>query len=349
MAAEYTLLLADSRATLALTGGKGASLARLSQAGLPVPDGFHITTAAYLDVHTCGPPWHQLDHEAGQPMAAMALAKMKFDTQLFQFMRDTHGGPLFGEGCNHFYWAGRCDGVEAQVSGGEEHTPLLDFDLLKLHPQMVNHGMGYYERWYRRGYECQWGRDAGATQQIDKYRAQEVAYGHAGFVGSPQTDNVAWIAREHHLVHPVQRLYGTSKPVEIRYEVDGQMVSASAALVAGETSRQQIRYQSGLRLWVNWRNEPWRVEGRVLPQWGFLALGPGTEVSTALVGGKVASFAECPEYVFADARTDQHVAYLNAMREIEPRLASFKYLGGDRIQVTYEWIVRKNGAPWIDR
>jgi len=49
MAAEYTLTLADSRATLALAGGKGASLARLSQAGLPVPDGFHVTTAAYLD------------------------------------------------------------------------------------------------------------------------------------------------------------------------------------------------------------------------------------------------------------------------------------------------------------
>ncbi len=41
------------------------------------------TTAAYLDVHTCVPPWHQLDHEAGQPMAAMALAKVKFDTALF--------------------------------------------------------------------------------------------------------------------------------------------------------------------------------------------------------------------------------------------------------------------------
>lgn len=49
MAAEYILSLADSRATLALAGGKGASLARLSQTGLPVPDGFHITTAAYLD------------------------------------------------------------------------------------------------------------------------------------------------------------------------------------------------------------------------------------------------------------------------------------------------------------
>ena len=49
METEYILNLSDSRATLALAGGKGASLARLSQAGLPVPGGFHVTTAAYLD------------------------------------------------------------------------------------------------------------------------------------------------------------------------------------------------------------------------------------------------------------------------------------------------------------
>lgn len=41
------LPLADSNATPANVGGKGASLARLARAGLPVPDGFHITTAAY--------------------------------------------------------------------------------------------------------------------------------------------------------------------------------------------------------------------------------------------------------------------------------------------------------------
>jgi phosphohistidine swiveling domain-containing protein len=44
---EYILSLADTRATLAAVGGKGASLARLSAAGLPVPGGFHVTTAAY--------------------------------------------------------------------------------------------------------------------------------------------------------------------------------------------------------------------------------------------------------------------------------------------------------------
>jgi pyruvate,water dikinase len=44
---EYVLVLADPKATLANVGGKGASLARLANAGLPVPDGFHITTEAY--------------------------------------------------------------------------------------------------------------------------------------------------------------------------------------------------------------------------------------------------------------------------------------------------------------
>ena len=297
------------------------------------------TTAAYLDVHTCVPPWHQLDHEADQPLAAMALAKVRHDTELFQFMRDTHGGPLFGEGSNHFYWAGQCDGVEAQVHGGEDHAPLVDFDLLKIHPQMVNHGMGYYERWFRRGYDHRWGDDTGSMEQIDKYRAQELAYGHAGFIGAAQVDNLPWVIREHHRMHPVQRLYGTARPVEIRYEVDGQFVTASAALVAGDTSRQRIRYDSGLRLWVNWRAEPWQVEGRVLPQWGFVALGPETVVSTTLHEGKWADYAECPEYVFADARTYFPMPYRHSRKDIEPRLREFKYLGGNRVQVTYAWLV----------
>jgi len=41
------LALDDPAATLEQVGGKGASLARLAAVGLPVPPGFHITTAAY--------------------------------------------------------------------------------------------------------------------------------------------------------------------------------------------------------------------------------------------------------------------------------------------------------------
>jgi phosphoenolpyruvate synthase/pyruvate phosphate dikinase len=44
----FVLDLTDPAATdLATTGGKGSSLARLAAAGLPVPEGFHVTTDAY--------------------------------------------------------------------------------------------------------------------------------------------------------------------------------------------------------------------------------------------------------------------------------------------------------------
>ncbi|MEO6086066.1 MAG: PEP/pyruvate-binding domain-containing protein, partial [Umezawaea sp.] len=41
------LPLADPAADLSTAGGKGESLAKLANAGLPVPPGFHVTTAAY--------------------------------------------------------------------------------------------------------------------------------------------------------------------------------------------------------------------------------------------------------------------------------------------------------------
>jgi rifampicin phosphotransferase len=43
----FTLPLADRGAVLEVAGGKGAWLARLAAAGLPVPEGFHLTVAAY--------------------------------------------------------------------------------------------------------------------------------------------------------------------------------------------------------------------------------------------------------------------------------------------------------------
>src|SRR5437764_4765376 len=43
----FVLPLSDASADLSQVGGKGASLARMAAAGLPVPSGFHITTAAY--------------------------------------------------------------------------------------------------------------------------------------------------------------------------------------------------------------------------------------------------------------------------------------------------------------
>jgi pyruvate,water dikinase len=47
MKSPYVLPFSDSQATLETVGGKGMSLAKMIQAGFPVPDGLHITTEAY--------------------------------------------------------------------------------------------------------------------------------------------------------------------------------------------------------------------------------------------------------------------------------------------------------------
>ena len=44
---NFIVSLSGASAGLSQVGGKGASLVRLATAGLPVPPGFHITTAAY--------------------------------------------------------------------------------------------------------------------------------------------------------------------------------------------------------------------------------------------------------------------------------------------------------------
>ncbi|MEJ3656919.1 PEP/pyruvate-binding domain-containing protein [Actinomycetes bacterium KLBMP 9759] len=54
MSSPTVLPLDDPAADLALVGGKGASLVTLTRAGIPVPPGFHVTTAAYrafVDAH----------------------------------------------------------------------------------------------------------------------------------------------------------------------------------------------------------------------------------------------------------------------------------------------------------
>ncbi len=44
---DFIISLSSASAGISQLGGKGVSLARLAAAGLPVPDGFHVTTAAY--------------------------------------------------------------------------------------------------------------------------------------------------------------------------------------------------------------------------------------------------------------------------------------------------------------
>lgn len=266
------------------------------------------TNAAFLDVHSATPPWFHVDFNALAPGAGQLAEVWEKTHRLFASVRQTHGGPLFGEGNNHFFWAGAIDGVEAQVAGGEDAPWWVDFDLLKVHPQMVNHGMGYLERWLKEGYDRpDWWRAIPPQWQLDRYRAMALAFGHAGFIPTQiwqVIDLVPVLAlQEIFLMRPIQTRYGASAPVEIRYMASGEALDAGEAMQLGvEPRRLYVRYDSGLELWVNGGDDDWRVEDRTLPPFGFLAQAPGLTASTG----------RSPEGVVYDLAVEAGYLYLNS-------------------------------------
>src|SRR5512145_1270930 len=85
---DFILSLADASAELAQVGGKGASLARLAAVGLPVPPGFHVTTAAYRRF---------VAENALQPRILAALQAVRLDQPDTLESASTHIRHLFAQ------------------------------------------------------------------------------------------------------------------------------------------------------------------------------------------------------------------------------------------------------------
>lgn len=298
------------------------------------------TNACFLDVHSSVPPWFHVDMDENEEGAGMFKRVWDVHRALWEYARKTHGGPVFGEGNNHWYWSGCLDGVEAQFgtgwgSGQGREAPLaVDFDLLKIHPLQCNHGMGYYGRWWS---NAQWGT-VPPLVVLDQYRMQEVAYGHAGFLGSEVWNVIAYAWLEHHLLTPVMARYATAKPVQIEYHVDGRWVDSTTAAKRGQWERVRVRYDTGLTVVANSAKEPLRAGALTLPQFGWLATGAGVTAYTAQRQGVVVDYAETADSVFANAR---HAAHWNltGLRRIRVEVARFEQTGARTFRVAYRWRV----------
>lgn len=298
--------------------------------------------ACYLDVHSAVPPWFHVDFQAGQTGAGEFHTVWDAHRALWAYERGLHHGPVFGEGNNHWYWSGYLDGVEAQFgqgwpSGQGTSAPLLvDFDLLKIHPLQLNHGMGYYERWWDQGP----GPGRSLLSLLDQYRMEEVAYGHEGFLGGEAWHDLGLAWLESHLMTPLTARTALASPTAIDYFVNGRWVDTTTAAKADgpwSSVRVRVRYSNGLTVWANGGSTSLRVGAVTLPRYGWLAQGGGLTAGTTLRQGVVSDFAQTPDSVFANARPAEDWETPGLTR-IRPTVAEFMPTGPRTFRAIYWWM-----------
>ncbi len=333
---------------------KPTAMLRLAESQSPEIHKRYGTDSSFLDVCSSVVPWFHVDQQAGLEGSGTFQSVRQTHRALWSFLRKTHGGPVLGEGNHHWYWSGELDGVEAQFGSGwpsnaGRSAPLLvDFDLLKIHPLQVNHGMGYYERWWDRAE-----RPIGGLPPVvvlDQYRMQEVAFGHAGFLGGNVWSSIPFAWLESNLVGPVMARYGPAIPTQITYERNGRWVDASAVVRSGDAkadawNRVRVRYDGGLTVTANQSAEPLVVDGVSLPQYGWIAKGGGVTAGTTLRDGIVTDSAETAGSFFANARSAVDWNF-SGVKRIRPTVESFRQTGPRRFAATYRWTVHE--APGAD-
>ncbi len=319
---------------------KPTAILRLAATQSPEIKRRYGTNANYLDVHSSATPFFHVDQRAGEEGAGMFNQTYITHQKLFDYERKLFNGPVLGEGCWHWYWSGFLDGAEAQFgagwpSGDGMTAPLMvDFDLLRIHPMQSNHGMGYYERWWKNN---SWSNNP-PMAALDQYRMQEIAYGHTGFLSKDTWDNINFAWLEHNLMTPISSRYAEAKPVSIRYLVDNKWIDTTAAAKIGDWNRVNIKYDNGLQVTANNLPEPLGIHGYTLPQFGWLVEGNDILAYNALIDNSIVDFAETENSIFANAR-DAEVWNSQGIKRILPELVDFQQTGSRSISFTYKWHV----------
>jgi len=267
--------------------------------------------AVYSDCITARPP--PPDYEAGCPGAGQLNATYRYLASILLHERSACQGPVFSEGGMHWIYAGLADGNYAQtnVPLSPENELLVDFDLLKLHPLEMDVGMG-------------WLNGPPDEQKLDRFLAQTIAYGHLGYLLTPDWPLPA-IAKSYYVMQQIQERYLLVPVADIRYYDGQRWLDSSAAIRTGAIAHRQVqvRYRNGLHVYVNHHpQEAWEVrcggETYSLPPDGFLVWRrekPRDFVAfSALVNEHRMDWVQSPRYTYLDTRGQR-----TAFRGIEAR------------------------------
>ncbi|NQT85376.1 hypothetical protein HQ560_01340 [bacterium] len=230
----------------------------------------------YSDVHTSVFPWQRTDYDADAPGAGMFRTTWDCYAHILWNESKAYGGPVFSEGACQWLYAGISDGNYGQMGRAGaprwQRPPLVDFDLLKMHPLMCDVGMGAPNMFYPQ-HDGFWRKPATAENPyLDRFITSTLAFGHIGYLALDWGFEGA--LKCYYMTSAVQQLYALVEVEEIKYFDGKTLLDTSAAIRTGAYKRGQvyIKYVNGLQLWCNLSfDHDWAVERYVIPPGGHLA------------------------------------------------------------------------------
>ena len=268
------------------------------------------TNAQYCDVHTAYRPWDRTDYDARTPGAGMFRTQFNSFARLLWNESDAHDGPVFSEGSNQWFYAGIVDGNYGQLQRGNERWkmyPLVDFDLLQMHPKMTDFGMGMPRMFYDGG--VSWRQETSRTNpHLSRFLTSTIAFGHIGFLARDW--GFEGTLKSYYMLQALQQRYAMVPVEDIGYFNGEHIVDTSQAVESDAYKRRQVyvKYESGLQVWANLSFEDsWSVsvDGAAyeLPPGGFVARKPGDILAcSAVVNGARRDVVRCADYLYLDSR-----------------------------------------------
>jgi hypothetical protein len=267
-------------------------------------------SCAYCDVHSSVPPWTRTDYDVRVPGAGTFMSVFYPYGEIFLIQKKNWQGPTYSEGPHHCFYAGLTDGNYAQDQPYNmfRNQWLLDFDLLKIHEQEVDFGMGNLGM-FAPGYKPQ--TDEERDDFVDRFLAATLAFGHSGFFVSDY--GLEYAAGPYFMVQQIASRYTQTSVDTIRYFNEaGEQLDTSAALIADVVKNSQVcvTYQDGTVVVANGSTDltlQANVAGRdiVLPPNGYTAWTSDGQIlveSFLNEDGTRFDYCESPEYIFLNGR-----------------------------------------------
>jgi hypothetical protein len=210
----------------------------------------YAPNAGFEDVDTCVEPDQYITFAANRLYHYSYQAVVKTKKNLWNTFRTDFKGPLFGEGREisnlenglsryDVYFAGYTDGHEAQVEGKMGSATLPEFAQYINKNNQFNNGMGYIGR-YIADESFTTKKLAIDSYVLDRYRAQQVAFGHSGWISFSVSPVYRWgrptlseTLAEYHLSRGVQNRYFSNATKSVQYNLNGQWVDLSKYIGSG--------------------------------------------------------------------------------------------------------------------